>query len=131
MVVYVLCYLDAMPIRPRPVDCCSAPAEPANLTEAERSRLVGAFRALGDPTRFEIFRLIAAQESPICVCDIVERFELRQPTISYHLKLLREAGLVTASQRGVWAYYSVEAGALALLEAGLGGLRPRALAGAR
>jgi ArsR family transcriptional regulator, arsenate/arsenite/antimonite-responsive transcriptional repressor len=66
------------------------------------------FRALGDATRFEIFRLIAAQTEPICACDVVDRFDLTQPTISYHLKVLREAGLVTVSQRGVWAYYAAD-----------------------
>jgi ArsR family transcriptional regulator len=77
---------------------------------------VAIFRALGDPTRFEIFRLIAAQEAPICACDVVDRFELSQPTISYHLKLLREAGLVSVSQRGVWAYYTADPEGLRLLE---------------
>jgi ArsR family transcriptional regulator len=77
---------------------------------------VAIFRALGDPTRFEIFRLIAAQDAPICACDVVERFELTQPTISYHLKLLREAGLVAVSQRGVWAYYAPNPDGLRLLK---------------
>jgi ArsR family transcriptional regulator len=87
-----------------------------DLGGAVRERLLGIFRALGDETRFEIFRLIAAQDAPICVCDMVDRFELTQPTISYHLKLLREAGLVTVSQRGVWAYYSADPEGLRLLE---------------
>jgi ArsR family transcriptional regulator len=76
---------------------------------------VGVFRALGDPTRLEIFRLIAAQADPICVCDIVGRFEVSQPTISHHLKVLREAGLVTVSRRGIWAYYAPNPQGLALL----------------
>jgi ArsR family transcriptional regulator len=61
---------------------------------------------LGDPTRLEIFRLITSQADPICVCDIVDRFDVSQPTISHHLKVLREAGLVTVSRRGIWAYYA-------------------------
>ncbi len=73
-------------------------------------------RALADPTRFEIFRLIVAQEAPLCACDVVDRFDLTQPTISYHLKLLREAGLVAVSQRGVWAYYTADPEGLRLLE---------------
>jgi ArsR family transcriptional regulator len=89
---------------------------------------VSGFRALGDPTRFEIFRLIAAQESPICACDIVDRFDLRQPTISYHLKLLREAGLITVSQRGVWAYYAVDPEGVRLLEGCLAALEPSPVA---
>ena len=65
---------------------------------------------LGDATRLEVFRLIAAQTSPLCVCDIVDRFDVSQPTISHHLKILRDAGLVTVSRRGVWAYYAVDPG---------------------
>lgn len=102
--------------RPRPPDCRAAPNDPSPLAAPVRERLVAIFRALGDPTRFEVFRLIAAQEAPICACDVVGRFDLAQPTISYHLRLLREAGLVTASQRGVWAYYAADPEGLRLLE---------------
>jgi DNA-binding transcriptional ArsR family regulator len=83
-----------MTIKLRPVDCCTTPAEAEPLREAERSRLVAVFRALGDPTRLEIFRLIARRPQPICVCDVTERFQVSQPTISHHLKVLRDAGLV-------------------------------------
>lgn len=68
--------------------------------------MVAIFRALGDPTRLEVFHLIASQTEAACVCDIVARFDVSQPTISHHLKVLREAGLVTVSRRGVWAYYA-------------------------
>lgn len=66
--------------------------------------MVAAFRALGDPTRLEIFRLLAAQDAPVCACDVVARFGLSQPTISHHLRILRQAGLVTSAKRGVWAW---------------------------
>jgi ArsR family transcriptional regulator, arsenate/arsenite/antimonite-responsive transcriptional repressor len=102
--------------RSRPADCCATPNDPIELAGPARNRLVALFHALGDETRFEIFRLIAAQDAPICVCDVVDRFELTQPTISYHLKLLREAGLVTVSQRGVWAYYTADPEGLRLLK---------------
>src|SRR5919199_1582790 len=102
--------------RSRPADCCATPHDPTELAGSTRERLVAIYRALGDETRFEIFRLIAAQDAPICVCDIVDRFDLTQPTISYHLKLLREAGLVAVSQRGVWAYYTADPEGLRLLE---------------
>ena len=114
--------------RPRPADCCAAPADPPTLAASTRDRLVALFRALGDPTRLEMFRLIAAQDAPICACDVVDRFELTQPTISYHLKLLRKAGLVTVSQRGVWAYYAVDVSGLALLGGALDELVPGKLA---
>jgi ArsR family transcriptional regulator len=79
---------------------------PDSLPAAELESAVGIFKALGDLNRVEILRLIASQAAPICVCDIVDRFDLSQPTISHHLKVLREAGLVTVSRRGVWAYYA-------------------------
>ena len=114
--------------KPRPADCCSSPVAPADLPIAERDRLVAVMRALGDATRLDVFRLIAAQAAPICVCDIVNRFELRQPTISHHLKVLREAGLVTVSRRGVWAYYAVDPAGLEVLRRSSEWLAPARLA---
>lgn len=88
------------------------------LREAERDRCVAVFRALGDPTRLEVFRAIAGNGGAICVCEITERFDVSQPTISHHLRVLREAGLVSCEKRGVWAYYEVDpAGAGAVLAA--------------
>jgi ArsR family transcriptional regulator len=95
-----------MSARPRPSDCCTPVAAPESLPAAELESVVGVFKALADSNRVEILRLIAAQAGPICVCDIVDRFDLSQPTISHHLRVLREAGLVTVSRRGVWAYYA-------------------------
>ena len=114
--------------RARPADCCSTPRAPAPLASEERERAVAIFRALGDPTRLEVFRLIAAQPDPICVCDVVDRFDVSQPTISHHLKTLREAGLVTVSRRGVWAYYAADPRGLALLRGSLDELVPGRLA---
>jgi ArsR family transcriptional regulator len=85
------------------------------LPAAERDRLVAVLRALGEPMRLEIYRLIAAQDGPLCVCDIVERFPLQQPTISHHLRVLREAELVTVCRDGKWAYYSPNPKGLDLL----------------
>lgn len=97
-----------MRIKLRPADCCTPPKRVAPLSEEQRTGLVSVFHALGDPTRLEIFRLIVGQPEPICVCDIVDRFDVTQPTISHHLRVLREAGLVTVSRRGVWAYYTAD-----------------------
>lgn len=73
--------------------------EPAAATE-----LAAIFKALSDPTRVAIVnRLAAAPE--VCVCDLTTAFDLSQPTISHHLRLLREAGLVEAERRGTWGYY--------------------------
>jgi ArsR family transcriptional regulator len=85
------------------------------LPAGQRDALVAVLRALGEPRRLEIYRLIAAQDGPLCVCDIVERFPLQQPTISHHLKVLREAELVTVTREGKWAYYSPNPQGLALL----------------
>ncbi len=114
--------------KPRPADCCSPTLAPTALPRSERDRLVALHRALGDATRFEMFRLIAAQTAPICVCDVVDRFELTQPTISHHLKVLRDAGLVTVSRRGVWAYYAADPHGLEVLSRSLGLFAPARLA---
>lgn len=89
----------------RPLACCTNPIMPAPVADGEA--LVAGFKALGDETRLQIFRLIAAQEAPLCACDIVDRFDVSQPTISHHLRVLRQAGLITATKRGVWMYYVV------------------------
>ena len=104
-------------IRMRPIDCCSEVVEPARLAGDDQVRLLGAFKALADGTRLEIFRLIAAQSAPICACDIVARFDVSQPTIAHHTKILREAGLITSTKVGIWAYYQVDPRGADLLEA--------------
>jgi ArsR family transcriptional regulator len=103
---------------------------PPPISTATREQMVAAFKALADPTRLDIFRLIAVQEAPLCACDVVDRFDLTQPTISHHLKVLREAGLITVSRRGVWAYYAADPRGLALLQGSLAELTPRPLAAA-
>ena len=95
--------------------CCALPIAVPPLEGSTRADLIAVFKALGDPTRFDVFRLIASQPEPICACDVVDRFDVSQPTIAHHLKVLREAGLVTVSRRGVWAYYGVDPAGLELL----------------
>jgi ArsR family transcriptional regulator, arsenate/arsenite/antimonite-responsive transcriptional repressor len=68
------------------------------------AELASVFKALADPTRVSIVNRLAAGEA-CCVCDLTEAFALSQPTISHHLRLLREAGLVEAERRGTWSYY--------------------------
>ncbi len=99
-----------MSARSRPAGCCT-PKPVAPLPPRERDALLGVFKALSDPTRLELFRLVAAQSEPVCVCDLVDRFELSQPTISHHLRVLREAELLEMSKAGVWAFYSAAEGA--------------------
>ncbi len=100
--------------RARPPGCCRPSPVPA-LPARHRERIVGALKALADPHRLEVFRLVSAQPEPVCVCDIVDAFELSQPTISHHLRVLREAGLLQTSKTGVWAFYSPEPGVESLL----------------
>ncbi len=119
-----------MSTRTRHAACCADPIPPAPLPPPERERLVAAFKALADPTRLDVFRLIAAQEAPVCACDVVDRFAVSQPTISHHLRVLREAGLISVSRRGVWAYYAADPRGLALLRTVLGDLAPSLLADA-
>lgn len=81
---------------------CCTPGAPLLPTE-ERERLAGQFKALSDPTRLAIVNQLAGSEE-CCVCNL-EPLGLSQPTISHHLKILREAGLVESTRRGTWAYY--------------------------
>ena len=117
-----------MNTRTRPEGCCTNPNPPVSFTDTDRTRLVSIFKALGDRTRLDIFRLIAAQDAPICVCDVTDRFDVSQPTISHHLKVLRDAGLVTASRRGVWAYYEADSQGLAFLRGSIDAFSPSLLA---
>lgn len=93
--------------RARPEGCC--PLKPvASLPRGRQERAVGLFKALADPTRLEIVRLLRAQPGETCVCDIVDHFELSQPTISHHLRVLREAGLLTSRRIGIWSFHALD-----------------------
>jgi ArsR family transcriptional regulator, arsenate/arsenite/antimonite-responsive transcriptional repressor len=107
--------MKALPVLP--VLCCGPGVAP--LSDSSRKELAARFKALADPTRVAIVNRLAATEE-CCVCDLTGAFELSQPTISHHLRLLREAGLVEASRRGTWAYYRLIPEAVAELRAALG-----------
>lgn len=96
---------------------CCGPDVPT-LPAAAAEQLAARFRALSDPTRVAIVNRLA-QAAETCVCDLTAAFELSQPTISHHLKVLREAGLVESSRRGTWVYYRVVPEALGALAAAL------------
>jgi len=89
--------------------CCAGPSVP-RLGAAAGERHARVFRALGDQTRLEIVAMIARAGRALCACDVEREFELSQPTISHHLKVLREAGLVTSERRGTWIYYALDRG---------------------
>lgn len=88
-------------------DCCS-PLFESPLAQRDAERMAGAFKILADPARLRLLSLIAAQpEGEACVCDLTQPVRLSQPTVSHHLKVLHEAGLLEREQRGLWAYYRV------------------------
>jgi ArsR family transcriptional regulator len=101
-----------------PVICCGPFAPPLASDDAER--IAARFKALSDPTRVSIVNRLAAADE-CCVCDLTGAFDLSQSTISHHLKVLRDAGLVTSSRRGTWAYYRLAPDAVEQLRATLGG----------
>jgi ArsR family transcriptional regulator len=100
-----------------PAVCCTSDTLP--LSEPEAEELAARFKALADPTRVSILNRLS-QADCVCVCDLTAAFDLSQPTISHHLRILREAGLVEASRRGTWAYYRLVPEAVGALRAALG-----------
>jgi DNA-binding transcriptional ArsR family regulator len=100
-----------------PALCCGLETPP--LSEPERDELAARFKALADPTRVAIVNQLSAADE-VCVCNLTETFDLSQPTISHHLKILREAGLVESSRRGTWAYYRLVPEAIDALRGALG-----------
>ena len=101
-----------------PILCCGPGVEPLDPVASET--LAARFRALSDPTRVAIVNRLASTDE-CCVCDLNAAFELSQPTISHHLKILREAGLVDSTRRGTWAYYRLVPEAIESLRGALGG----------
>ncbi|MFJ4099846.1 ArsR/SmtB family transcription factor [Amycolatopsis japonica] len=84
---------------------CCAPLAAEPLTSEQSVDLAKAFKALGDPVRLRLLSLITSARGESCVCDLTAAFDLTGPTISHHLKVLREAGLVGSERRGTWVYY--------------------------
>ncbi|MEU5023212.1 ArsR/SmtB family transcription factor [Streptomyces milbemycinicus] len=97
---------------------CCVPMVREPLGEEAAAELARMFKALSDPVRLRLLSLIASYEGgEACVCDLTGPFDVSQPTISHHLKVLREAGLVGSERRGTWVYYWVLPAALAKLSA--------------
>jgi ArsR family transcriptional regulator len=107
--------MQALPLLPQ--ICCGPETPP--LREAERTELATRFKALADPTRVAIVNSLSAADE-VCVCNLTATFDLSQPTISHHLKILREAGLVESTRRGTWAYYRLVPEAIEALRGALG-----------
>lgn len=97
--------IDTERARTASQDCCPKPGR--IRFKATRS-FAPVFKALADPTRLEIVGLLAAHGDELCVCDIEEHFDLSQPTVSHHLRILREARILSSERRGTWVYYLLE-----------------------
>jgi len=104
--------------RPAGEPCC----EPVVYPDVEREqalRMARVAKALGDPVRVQLIDVLRKHAGKVCVCELVPLFDLSQPTISHHLKVLRQAGLVESEREGLWAYYYVLPGVLDELAAWL------------
>ena len=106
---------------PAKAEPCCTPLVREPLTEDWAGDLAQMFKALGDPVRLQLLSRVASHAGgEACVCDLSVGLDLSQPTISHHLKVLRESGLLECERRGTWVYYWVVASALAQLSAVLG-----------
>lgn len=109
-------------IQPVDLAACCSPVTGGIVSDEAATTLARMFKALGDPTRVKLLSMIAAApEGEACVCDLIDPVGLSQPTVSHHMRLLVEAGLITREQRGKWAYYRVVPDVLRSLSAALSG----------
>jgi ArsR family transcriptional regulator len=97
-----------------PAVCC-APVASRGLTEEDAETTATLFKALADPNRVKIVNRLATTGEPLCGCDLEEPLGLSQPTVSFHLKKLMEAGLLDREKRGIWVYWSLNRDATARL----------------
>ncbi|MEO7720390.1 MAG: metalloregulator ArsR/SmtB family transcription factor [Pseudolysinimonas sp.] len=97
----------------RDIAACCAPITREIISESEAEQLSRSLKAVADPARLRLISLVAAHEGgEACVCDLTKPIGLSQPTVSHHLKVLVDAGLLTRSKRATWAYYKLVPGAL-------------------
>jgi ArsR family transcriptional regulator len=97
-----------MPAAPVDTAACCSPLVRRPLSAVQAADLARMFKAMGDPVRLRLLSLIASHDGgEACVCDLSGVFDLTGPTISHHLKVLREAGLIAGERRGTWVYYRV------------------------
>src|SRR5579859_816969 len=105
-------------LEPAEAATCCPPSSAQPLSKAQAEQVAPLLKALADPVRLRLMSLVACHAGgEACVCDLNDAFDLSQPTISHHLKVLHDAGLLDRDKRGVWVYYRVRAGALASLAA--------------
>jgi len=111
--------VNVLAMATQPIACC-APVLQAPLSKADAEELAATLRALADPVRLRLLSFIAAQPgAEACVCHLTAPVELSQPTVSHHLKLLHEAGLLDREKRGAWVFYRIRPEPLDALRAAL------------
>ncbi len=105
--------LELAPKRKSPAGqpCCEPVVYP-DIEREQAERMAAVAKALGDPIRMQLVDVLRKHAGKVCVCELVPLFDLSQPTVSHHLKVLREAGIVGSERNGLWAYYYVEPGAV-------------------
>jgi ArsR family transcriptional regulator, arsenate/arsenite/antimonite-responsive transcriptional repressor len=101
------------------IEACCPPLLSSSLSPGQAEKLAGGFKVLGDPVRLRLLSLIAAQPGGACTCDLTGEFVLSQPTVSHHLKILLDSGLVSRERRGQYTFYRVEPERLGILRAAL------------
>src|SRR6185437_7368965 len=112
--------LDLAPKQKRPPgEACCEPVVYPDVERGQAVRMAAIAKALGDPVRLQLVDVLRKHAGKVCVCELVPLFELSQPTVSHHLKVLREAGIVSSERQGLWAYYYVHPEALEELSAWL------------
>ncbi len=100
--------LELAPKQKRPVgEPCCVPVVYPDVDRDRAERIATVAKALGDPVRIQLVDVLRKHAGEVCVCELVPLFDLSQPTVSHHLKKLREAGIVGSERRGLWAYYYV------------------------
>ena len=110
---YDRCMTTALPLTDVSAVSCCAPLVSEPITAADAEDLATTLKALADPARLRLLSIVAASEDQeACVCDLIDPIGLSQPTVSHHLKVLTEAGFLSRSKRGTWAYYRLRPGAL-------------------
>jgi Predicted transcriptional regulators len=105
--------LELAPKQKRPAgEPCCEPVVYPDIERVEAERMAKVAKALGDPIRMQLADVLRKHAGKVCVCELVPLFDLSQPTVSHHLKVLREAGIVESERQGLWAYYYVVPDAL-------------------
>jgi len=94
-------------LEPTSAVACCAPLGASDLSDEEAEASARLFKALADPARVRILNVLATKTDAVCGCDLEEPLGLSQPTVSFHLKKLHEAGVLDREKRGVWVYYSL------------------------